>query len=883
MRGVRILLASSILVVSLLPLRSEAATSTCRNATEAAQSSKVSSPDQFLAKACALYAIGLEDDAVKLVKQAVEGNPNLEVPVDLKALLSMHQARNLVKQNRLDEARSILVAENRCSGNSPRDLAFLCNPFEEALWLHAQGLMDEAVKETKQTIQNYPSVALPKELRPLVGEEEELWQLRARYLPTILNAFEALGIIILLLLLAAALLGRLTWFRRWHHADSLPVLGRLFRKRIRINPFDTVDTNLSGPGLAALVESRFHELDAEGSGTALEIARGPDATIALPTNLPGMAGIAPQAQTVAAVLEWLFPKNLLTLSGYVHSFGIEHGAGITISLADREGIMSRGCTIWAEDDGLSIIAQGSGSRSGPETDSTEAKYIDLCHQAAAWAQNQLVDVLRLPSLGTRNWKSYAAFLNGVQREDIRRYPEALRHYEEALRIDRSNIPALFNYESLRIRFTDIDGTSVMNDLIRKIEDNRKKGDSRRSRSFYWEPLWYRAQYAVAVSYLHAYEDKGDSQALEEAIQKTLRLTLELEITLAAARTAQRRWRLARLTSDSSYYQRRYASYRQLRRFLSELEPSVFLLLASGLIQHARTADDVVTVPDKETVRRSPMSVSSWRYAPAALFRADLRKRASKWIRTNVRLLEDGKVKIGTISANPSRIVNELVAYVCSLDTIRSRADYNLACYYSTLGRLRNESGADSEAYDQCMKTLETAFEGGSYEERGLLLLWALKDPSLLSFRRDEYWSEKFQRIMNQYGGEAGVEVLKETGTLNDSEIQRLLSSKVLSLEQLARQVQDDETRVALTEATDISVQMLERAAAQGHLITRCQVHPSLVSLLGEIGVFSIDDVRRYKDDPEGLLSKLERRANNRDLPTLEEIKGIITRAQESNK
>jgi hypothetical protein len=699
---------------------------------------------------------------------------------------------------------------------------------------------------------------VPEELASLVGEYEGYWRLRSRQLPVLLDWLETAGVILLLAVLVAGLVSRVRWFRRWRFADCVPLLGRLFRRRLRVESFDVAAiTGLSGPGLAALVEGRLQELDAEGSGSMLEVVRGQDTAVAIPTNLPGSP---PQAQALAVVVEWLLPRNVIAVSGYLHGLDGEHRPGMTVSLMDRDGVISQMCTIRGEP-----LDQNAAQNETIDP----ARYLDLTRRAAAWTHHQLIQALDLPSLGTTDWRSYDAFLDGVQAERELAYEEAQSSYGKAIQLDRFNLLARFNSASLEMRATGKDTPSTMRRIVDDIErSSDSQGDARRELTYQQETLWYRAQYATVASCLHEHERAvatgealDSSTDLSSAIEGSYRLLQALEATVAKAGRTSTGWRLLELTAKSAYYRRRHATNLRLYDFLRELEPCAFVVLASSLV-HTMEQSQCQAIE----VRPSKATFGWTRILPGPIFWANLRRR----------VLGDEN------AAQPDpKTVNALIAYVYSLEVLPPRARYNLACFYSTLGKMKSRfdpnSAGSEEAYNESIAALRLAFRDMELEERAFLLVWAQKDPSLVPVRIER--NRDFSAIINRHGEDIGVEVLEDLQVLDAGHSRALLRRGVLTLQDLV----DARGRVEFwsslsASGSELYSGELDQAFDMAELIIKLQLDISIAKLLHGVYVRSIKLLEIKNED--SLHEELERLVNGKGpIPEKQMLRDLIERAR----
>ncbi len=239
------------------------------------------------------------------------------------------------------------------------------------------------------------------------------------------------------------------------------IMGLFGRPRLDIQDFNNGATGLEiGKGMMAMVEESLMQLG-ENVQARVHLVSGPVEKLTIPVDIKE---ISTPIKTVANLIEWLFPPNVITLSGYLEKPG-NRGVGLTLSMVSRSGDIIGNTTIWQKDYD-SMTTQSVVKENDPTS------YYALAEPTAIWAFFQLNPQIRKGTIcrikikfmrffnrvihskgntkekftlmGTDDWQSYAYFRAGVHCELDGKKDKARQLYLDAQNQDTNNYGALVN-------------------------------------------------------------------------------------------------------------------------------------------------------------------------------------------------------------------------------------------------------------------------------------------------------------------------------------------------------------------------------------------------------------------------------------------------------
>ncbi len=258
--------------------------------------------------------------------------------------LQHNQAENLYnlgkiyeEQNQLNDAHDAYIGALKIDqnfSNATIALARISDPFADVRTLANAGLYTEAVDKLKKVVEDNPNISVPEDLQYLFGGKISIWRwLKLQIVPWIQPIGE-----ILVLIAIAVLAGFGIYYR------VFPWISGFSNPKLDIEDFDQGATGLDiGKGMKALVEESYKKLG-EGS-PRVHVVDKPIEKIEIPADIKG----APYFEIVSQLVEWVFPQNVITLSGYLQKPG-SFGAGLTLGLVNsRTGEIIANHTIWQRD------------------------------------------------------------------------------------------------------------------------------------------------------------------------------------------------------------------------------------------------------------------------------------------------------------------------------------------------------------------------------------------------------------------------------------------------------------------------------------------------------------------------------------------------------
>jgi tetratricopeptide (TPR) repeat protein len=659
-----------------------------------------------IARAKAFALAGREESADEAIKRAIELDPRTR----------------LLDRFRNAQARAH-VAKAKAFANIGRD--------------------EEAQAEIKQAIALYPSVHIPDRLKDVDRNSARWDEIKSDVGPVIRDAVETLAIVALLVVLVIAVLRGL----------------RRFFLHLTTGEFNAPGNDTLAKGLPVSLQDHVQRISRGAGGFSLyQLNTSGEAVAPIPAEV---TQAFPQAGLAAAAISLLgqyVPSRSWKLSGAVRGFDEHKGAGLTLVISKRTGAVVDEVTLWQGDYGPVPV--------DPDDAAKEDAYFFLTIPGAVWAiyaingrrwfatlrygrrwlvaamrsmGRRLVAAMRsiartktkdgdsgsrirplqaykagardFRMLGTDDWKSYALFASAVFWAERRDETEARRRYWRALDQDEENEGALFNLATSYLGDHDVmespDGKQVYEQLAALKDVKEKSKPSKRTD----DPLWYRAAYVDAAARLWRAEIEERNVAavdgrrhINPALLRRLALALALEVaTDLEGRLCNLRFRWTR---------QRRRKEQALRDFLTRNEGGTVTLLASLLLEN----DEPVTGASIESRRKLLKSLKRARKQPTASPRRDVR-------------LPHG----------------ELVQFVETQAELNGRTCYNLACYYSRRGAMRDEQLRHGD-FEESLEKLDRALD-----LRPDFASSARVDPGLDAVRSDDDFWRRFDDMLAKRG------------------------------------------------------------------------------------------------------------------------------------
>jgi tetratricopeptide (TPR) repeat protein len=368
-----------------------------------AQTATPTQPPPSLERAQALKNAGFGDAALTELQRWIVANPTTPVPQKFSDLLPASTAR-------LDHARVL-----RDSGL--RDAATM----EVQTWLQAN--------KTSMIPRGYDDLDV---LVPSLAEtkmRDTIEPLRTRMVLFV----EILALPALLLLFVLKITG----------------VGRPY---LVIAEFDAgaLDAGV-GKTLPADLREALAQAQRSSTDATLKLASGPIEAVAIPADVvAAVSKDLPLTPVVNALVSWLNPRQVMTVSGWLQKSG-DRGGGLTLSIASGRTVATT-ITLWEADfEPDWKLADTAGTSPAP--------YYALVRPAVTWLQFQLHQRFEterpLVLEGTRDWQSYAYFLAGVRLANRGRTNAALQLYQHAVARDPMNHGARLNLALLLQTDTNI--------------------------------------------------------------------------------------------------------------------------------------------------------------------------------------------------------------------------------------------------------------------------------------------------------------------------------------------------------------------------------------------------------------------------------------------
>lgn len=359
------------------------------------------------------------------------------------------------------------------------------NKFAAVQTLANLGYYTEAAARLKAVIDENPGTKVPDDLEYLPGRSIFLWG----YIRNLIEIWGQTLAEIVIFGLGLYILG-------WRIG---PWIKGSFKTKLDIKPFDEGATGLQlGTGMMAMVEGSLMQIGPECGHEYMHlVAEGFENINKIPADIKGASS---EIKWVSNLIEWIFPTNVITLSGYLETSG-SCGVGLTLSMVSQTGEILGNITIWQKDYDTTIKPV---EPTAVEDKNMTSYYYSLIEPAAIWVFFKLNDLDKIKKkkaakepekfapLGTDDWKSYAHFHAGVRWELEGNKDKARQQYVMAQNQDMNNYGALIN-----LGYLDIEDKNY-NRAIERLSMGIKMAE--KSKNYPRERAWFVAMYQLAASY-----------------------------------------------------------------------------------------------------------------------------------------------------------------------------------------------------------------------------------------------------------------------------------------------------------------------------------------------------------------------------------------------
>jgi tetratricopeptide (TPR) repeat protein len=315
----------------------------------------------------------------------------------------------------------------------------------------------------------------------------------------------------------------------------LPRIRGFLKPSLDIQEFDKGATGLDiGKGLKAMVGASYKQLLLEGRHRSMTLVDGPTEKLAIPAP---NEKVAPYFNFISELIDWLFPPDVIKLSGSLQKPG-SCGAGITVTLVvNRTKEILGSYTIWQND----LDLETTPKKAEESTDPTS--YYNLAEPAAIWVlfkfgnysmQGWLARIKTRVSalfqsgnhsekreftiIGTNEWLSYAYFKAGVRWQLEGELVKAQKLYVESLGIDKENRGTLLNFGRMEMEEGQYQHAFERLKMAKEKSISYEAYKPEKSKDFLRNPIWYRASYSLALTY--CYLNKRYESNLTKAMKET---------------------------------------------------------------------------------------------------------------------------------------------------------------------------------------------------------------------------------------------------------------------------------------------------------------------------------------------------------------------------
>lgn len=406
-----------------------------------------------------------------------------------------------------DEVNGKSEANGKDSKNEDSD------PFQSVRNLANLGLLEKAKKALGKAIENNHTTEISEDLKYLLGSTHPFWR---DYIPLIepwgTPLILPLGLIIIVYIF----------------------LNKIMSKpRLDVQNFVTETSESIGEGIAAMIEDQIHNVNPQSIRQSPQIVVGSTEEIKISEDISSLAPLLKFFSLLIDILP-LIPWKAYTLSGYLQP-QLANGVGITLQLKKQKGDLVANCTFWQQDYEPEINVKQENSQK------TEAYYC-LAEPVAIWTLFQLSETKSSleNSLEINNWQSYAFFRSGVYWRQLDEKEKARIMFLKAIQVEPSNYFALCNLGILDTEAGEYDrAIERLQRAIKLVVE--KKGDN-----ISQCPLWYKAQYQLAATYLYnkllltkeAPEKSTEAEQLAKEAVKELIEKIELELKEPSENTSK---------------------------------------------------------------------------------------------------------------------------------------------------------------------------------------------------------------------------------------------------------------------------------------------------------------------------------------------------------
>jgi hypothetical protein len=309
--------------------------------------------------------------------------------------------------------------------------------------------------------------------------------------------------------------------------SMLPAVFARLRRTVRLAGFsgssEATLTDVLGASLSATL-ARMHD---DRSGRALVFQSGTEPKFELPKAITEAVPQAGVLAGLASMLGSLLYVRLYSVSGTVHPVHEHRGAGLTLTLAGRDGRTIAQETFWEQDFALKQAGAGA-----PEA----VRYERLVLPATMWLAFQPALGFKPGTrmLGARDWRSYALFSLGEIVPDAR---SARVLYEQALDRDQGNLGARLNLAALLLQRPSYE-VSADAATAEEIEEGSRESWQERVETAWLHlcavvadpsaegsAIWYRARYMQAIVCVYRAQAKTETDLSEAKRQAARALAL----------------------------------------------------------------------------------------------------------------------------------------------------------------------------------------------------------------------------------------------------------------------------------------------------------------------------------------------------------------------
>lgn len=425
---------------------------------------------------------------------------------------------NAASLQQTQQVKDEVNGKSKANGKDSKNV--VSNPFHSVRNLANLGFYKEAQDELKAVIKKQPQVPIPEDLNYLSGDDDRIggkigfWRDFLLQIDTwVIPGFEvsAAGLSIYIIYIT---------------------LRNLHKPRLNVQNFVTETAESIGEGLAAMIKEQIHNINPQRPRQSPQIVSSIE-EIRIPDDI---SSLAPPLKFFSLLIDILpIPWKAYTLSGYLQP-QLANGIGITLQLKKQKGDIVANCTLWQEDYEPEMDVKQE------ESQKTEAYYC-LAEPVAIWALFHLPETKSSieKSLDINNWQSYAFFRSGVYWRQIDDQEKARIMFLKVIKEEPSDYFALCNLGILDTEAGEYD--QAIERLQRAIElVEEKKGDN-----ISQCPLWYKAQYQLAATYLYKKllltkevpdESKKVEQFAKEAAEKLIDKIKKLKLKKPSENTSK---------------------------------------------------------------------------------------------------------------------------------------------------------------------------------------------------------------------------------------------------------------------------------------------------------------------------------------------------------